>query len=128
MVTLPFSLLISISHTCTLSSIFGLESLQDHGEQLDGRVEAAKVLQQHLHLLPDGLLGVPQLQHQVRHEGTCLVVTHPVVLPDQEVKSRVHKLQRLHVDGGVGVKELQSDPAEEEVQATNGGVLVRGIT
>ena len=90
-----------ISHTCTLSSIFGLESLRDHGEQLDGRVEAAAVLQQLM-----GSLESPQLQHLVRHEGTCLVVTHPVVLPDQGVKGRVHKLQRLHVDGGVGVKEL----------------------
>ena len=68
------------------------------------------------------------LQNEVWQECVSLVVAHPVrTVGKQHGKEGLEELEALEVDGRVGVKEAQSDPAEEEVGATDGGVLVGGV-
>ena len=43
--------------TCPLSGVLGLESVQDEGEQLHGRVEAAQVAEETLHAFPHRVMS-----------------------------------------------------------------------
>ena len=53
---------------------------------------------------------------QVGQEGIALIVRHSVVLySEQHLEQGTQELQTLEVDGGVGVKEPQGDPAQQQV-------------
>lgn len=70
----------------------------------------------------------PHLVNEVGEEGVGLILGHPVVVSHQHVEQNLEEVQTLEVDSGVGVKEPQSYPAQQQVQSANGRILKgRGI-
>lgn len=61
------------------------------------------------------------LQYEVGDEGIGLILRQVVVLSVQHGKQQLQILQYLHQHCGVGVKEAQSEPLQNEVQAADGG-------
>lgn len=64
------------------------------------------------------------LQYEVGDEGAGLVLSQVVVLAVQHGKQQLQILQHLHQDCGVGVKEAQGEPLQDQVQAADGGVAL----
>jgi len=64
------------------------------------------------------------LQNEVGDEGVGLVFCQVVVLPVQHGEQKLQVLQDLHQNRGVGVKEAQGEPLQDQVQTADGGLTL----
>lgn len=61
------------------------------------------------------------LEYEVGDEGVGLVLSQVIVFSVQHGKQQLQILQHLHQDCGVGVKEPQGEPLQNQVQTADGG-------
>lgn len=60
------------------------------------------------------------LEYKVGDKGIGLILCQVVVLPVQHGKQQLQILQHLHQHCGVGIKEAQGEPLQNEVQTADG--------
>lgn len=61
------------------------------------------------------------LYYEVGEEGVGLILSQVIILCVKHGKQQFQILQHLHQDCGVGVKEPEGEPLQNQVQTADGG-------